>query len=117
MFQRRRKEVFESLYQDAVFQKLGRDYQAEFQRAMDAGDRSVIDLLQSVGLKLVDIRQEELAEMSIAERKLDDGTYGSCDECGKEIGEERLAALPYAVYCIDCAQKHEQAHRKEIPTL
>jgi DnaK suppressor protein len=55
--------------------------------------------------------------MGIAQRKLDDGTYGICEECGQEISEERLEAVPYAIYCIQCAQKHEETQKKEVPTI
>ena len=37
--------------------------------------------------------------------KMDAGTYGTCERCGKPIGPERLEALPWAVLCIDCKQK------------
>ncbi len=40
--------------------------------------------------------------------KLDQGTYGVCDDCGKPIGVERLAAIPYAALCIDCKAKRER---------
>ncbi|HEU5423258.1 MAG TPA: TraR/DksA C4-type zinc finger protein [Nitrolancea sp.] len=35
-------------------------------------------------------------------QKLDDGTYGICERCGKPIAPERLEALPFARYCLDC---------------
>jgi DnaK suppressor protein len=76
---------------------------------MDAGDVSFIDLLQSVDVKLVDIRQEELVKMDAAERKLNEGTYGICEECGRDISEERLAALLYAVRCVECEERLERA--------
>ncbi len=34
--------------------------------------------------------------------KLEEGTYGRCDRCGRPIGEERLDAIPWALLCIDC---------------
>jgi YteA family regulatory protein len=34
--------------------------------------------------------------------KIEDGTFGTCDRCGKEIGKARLEALPYATFCIEC---------------
>jgi RNA polymerase-binding protein DksA len=34
--------------------------------------------------------------------KIDDGTFGNCDRCGKEISKGRLEALPYATFCIEC---------------
>lgn len=45
----------------------------------------------------------ELGQVEAAERKLSNGTYGSCDRCGGSISPERLEALPFALYCIQCA--------------
>lgn len=44
-----------------------------------------------------------LAEIDAALRRLDDGTYGTCDRCGGEIGDRRLEARPVARTCIRCA--------------
>jgi DnaK suppressor protein len=90
------------------FGRLGEDYRGEFDRAMDAGDSSVVDLVQSIGVKLVDIRQSEITQLAEAERKLNAGTYGICDDCGNEISEERLRAVPYAIRCVDCEKKVEK---------
>jgi DnaK suppressor protein len=106
MLQERRRKLLADLHSQ-VFEKLGDEYRGEFERAMDSGDVSFVDLLQSIGIKIVDIRQEELIKMDAAERKLKDGTYGFCEECGKEIGEERLAALPYAVRCLEDEERYE----------
>lgn len=35
-------------------------------------------------------------------QKIDNNTYGTCDECGKQIGKARLLAMPYAQNCIEC---------------
>jgi len=106
MLLERKRKLLAELHQD-VFEKLGDEYRGEFERAMDAADVSFIDLLQSIDIKLVDIRQEDLIKMDAAERKLNEGTYGVCEECGKDISVERLAALPYAVRCIDCEESLE----------
>ena len=107
MLQERKKKILAEL-RDQVYEKLGKEYRSEFERGMDSGDVSFVDLLQSVGIKLVDIRQEELIKMDAAERKLRDGTYGICEECGNEISEERLAAIPYAVRCLEDEERYEQ---------
>jgi len=44
-----------------------------------------------------------IADIDRALVKLDDGTYGICDVCGKEIGAARLEALPAAARCVECA--------------
>ena len=47
-----------------------------------------------------------LAEIEQALRKLDAGTYGLCDICGKPISADRLEALPQASLCLDCKAKN-----------
>ena len=44
--------------------------------------------------------QAELADVEHALRRLDEGTYGTCEACGKAIGEERLEAQPAARFCL-----------------
>jgi RNA polymerase-binding transcription factor DksA len=46
---------------------------------------------------------ETLQEIDDALAKFDGGTYGRCEDCGAQIGEARLAAMPAARFCIDCA--------------
>ena len=45
--------------------------------------------------------RETLVEIEAALQRIDAGTYGICDRCGKPIGTERLAAIPWARLCID----------------
>ena len=47
--------------------------------------------------------RETLAEVEAALAKLEAGTYGTCENCGKSIQPARLEAFPSARYCIDCA--------------
>ena len=47
--------------------------------------------------------EDTLTEVERALAKLDEGNYGVCENCGKEIGEARLEAMPATRYCIDCA--------------
>lgn len=48
------------------------------------------------------VRREDIQR---ALEKLDEGTYGKCESCGKEIPAERLEAVPAATLCVDCKQK------------
>jgi len=54
---------------------------------------------------LLDQANDRLAAIAAAERRLDDGSYGRCERCGREIGAERLAARPAAATCVACAAK------------
>ena len=49
--------------------------------------------------------EQVLAEIDAALQRIEDGTYGTCEVCGKPIGEERLEARPWARLCIDDARK------------
>jgi RNA polymerase-binding protein DksA len=57
---------------------------------------------QQRDLALRDRNQQHLAEVEAALQRLDDGTYGTCVECGHPIASERLDALPWASHCIGC---------------
>ena len=60
---------------------------------------------QQRDLALRDRSRIELSRVEAALRSIDDGTYGTCTNCGKPIGTERLEAIPWAPTCIDCARK------------
>ena len=57
---------------------------------------------QQRDLALRERNQQHLAEVEAALGRLDDGTYGTCVECGHPIASERLEALPWASHCIGC---------------
>ncbi len=63
---------------------------------------------QEVSLGLLQNQQTVLNAILAALDRLDAGTYGRCERCGKEIPEERLKALIYASRCVDCEQQAEQ---------
>lgn len=51
---------------------------------------------------------QELDEVHAAMRRLREGRYGDCEDCGDAIELQRLAALPAARYCTSCQQVHER---------
>jgi DnaK suppressor protein len=60
---------------------------------------------QQRDLALRERSRADLARVEAALGRLDDGSYGTCTSCGNPIGAERLEAIPWAPYCIDCARK------------
>jgi DnaK suppressor protein len=75
--------------------------------ALDDGDWSVVDLSEDISLQKLSSHRETLLKIDEALRKLQEGTYGKCEDCGEEISEERLKVLPFAIYCRDCQEKIE----------
>ncbi len=53
------------------------------------------------------ILEEELRQVQIARQRLEEGQYGICVDCGKEIPPERLEAIPEAIRCIDDQNRYE----------
>lgn len=60
---------------------------------------------QQRDLALRERSRAELERVEAALRRLDDGTYGTCESCGNPIAPERLEAIPWSATCIDCARK------------
>ena len=52
-------------------------------------------------LSILEQVEAELADIDHALKRLDDGTYGTCEACGRPISDERLEALPAARFCLD----------------
>jgi DnaK suppressor protein len=63
------------------------------------------DYEEKVNLGLLENEAQVLAEVNDALARIERGTFGRCENCGREISRERLEALPYARYCIHCARK------------
>ena len=63
---------------------------------------------QEMSVSLLENQDQILTDIAAAMRRLETGTYGKCELCGKEIPKQRLQAAPYTPYCIDCARKLEE---------
>jgi DnaK suppressor protein len=59
---------------------------------------------QQRDLALRDRERAQLRQVEDALERLAAGTYGTCRSCGRPVGDERLAAIPWAATCIDCAR-------------
>jgi DnaK suppressor protein len=73
----------------------------------DAEEQSVDDFVQEVDLALMQMKSETLKKIDQALLRLEEGTYGRCQECDAEITAPRLRALPFAALCRDCQQEAE----------
>ena len=80
---------------------------------LDAGESSEADIQDEIEFALIQMKSETLNRIDDALSRLDHGTYGNCFECGEEIAEKRLRALPFAVRCKDCEEAKEVAEQRE----
>lgn len=106
----RKRKLWNELREE-LFGTLGKEYNTQFDRPLDVCDHSIADLIEDTGLKVADIRREELTHMEVAERRLAEGTYGICEDCGVQIPEARLEVLPFALRCVACQDKLESPVR------
>ena len=80
---------------------------------LDAAETSESDIQDDIEFALIQMKAETLHKIEEALRRLDENTFGYCFECGEEISERRLRALPFAVRCKDCEEAREQAAERE----
>ncbi len=60
---------------------------------------------------------EELTEVRAALERLDNGTFGKCQDCGREIPPARLAAIPWTAYCIADQELHDRGKSQSSGSL
>ena len=84
----------------------------------DSVDMSLQDVNQELQLRLGERESRIVADIDQALLRMDEGTYGTCQRCGKEIPERRLEAVPTARYDAECQSIIEAAEgTDDIATL
>ena len=78
----------------------------------DFADKSSFESDRNFLLRLRDRERKLLAKIDDALERIEDGTFGTCVECGTEIGIKRLKARPVVTLCIECKTKQEEEERK-----
>jgi len=91
--------------------KLSRETGQKIDSAMDSADQSALDMDQGIDYSLLEMKYEQYKDIADAFRKLQNKSYGLCEECGQEIDIKRLEVNPLARYCIDCKTRKEEMER------
>ncbi len=76
--------------------------------ALDEGDWAVVDISEDINLRRLAAHRKALHDIDESLRKIEEGSYGICEECGEEIGEKRLSVLPTATLCVTCKGNKER---------
>jgi DnaK suppressor protein len=85
--------------------------QAEREHLPDLADRASTETDRSIELRARDRQRKLIAKIDAALSRIDDGTYGYCDETGEPISLKRLEARPIATLSIEAQERHERAER------
>ena len=89
---------------DGLLQR-AEEIEGDLRHPLDAdSSEQAVDLADDESLEGVDdVLRAEVQQIRLALLRIENGTYGACAVCGKEIKRERLEARPIATRCIDCA--------------
>ena len=74
----------------------------------DIADKAVSSYTREFMYSLSDGDRTTLLQIDEALGRIDDGTYGSCTNCGSSMAEKRLVAVPWTPYCLDCQELAEK---------
>jgi DnaK suppressor protein len=73
----------------------------------DPTDRASLESDRNFTLRIRDRERKLIMKIKDALERIDDGTFGICEQCGEDISEKRLKARPVTTLCIDCKKKQE----------
>jgi len=79
----------------------------------DPTDRASLESDRNFLLRIKDRERKLITKVKEALERIDTGTYGICESCGKPISEKRLIARPVTTECIECKTEEEQKERSE----
>ncbi|HEY0427910.1 MAG TPA: TraR/DksA family transcriptional regulator [Pyrinomonadaceae bacterium] len=105
------KEIKKSLLaeRDMLIEKLkDNDLSIDDSETPDPVDLAVRNYSKNVMLAVSENESRQLMLIDEALLRIDDGEYGECQNCEKEINPKRLAAIPWARYCLSCQELVEQ---------
>lgn len=87
---------------------LGESYQDLLATARDEEDQAQVNLLEETQFSLIEPKRQELFAIEEALQRLENGTYGECEACGKLIEPRRLEIMPETALCRDCQSQREK---------
>ena len=108
------KKLLHDRRQEIVSEAMGtmQGMGVELESFPDPTDRGSLEGDRNLTLRIRDRERKLIGKIKEAIDRIDDGTYGKCEECGETIGLERLKARPVTTLCIDCKSLQEAEERK-----
>ena len=88
--------------------KLVNDIDSSIERLPDPSDRATMELVSGYNHTLKERKKGFIRKIDQALARLENGTYGICEECEEEISVERLKARPVTTLCIECKRNEEK---------
>ena len=112
MLEDRRREILSEV-QGKIRDQREESTWGRLHEVLDAGESSEVDIQEDIEFALIQMKAETLTKINEALKRLEEGSYGYCSDCGGEISGQRLRALPFAVRCKECEEAREVAVERE----
>lgn len=87
---------------------LNKDRSATTNMPNDMAELGTDNFDQELTLSLLGSDKDALDQIDGALKRIEEGSFGQCEECGMKIPEPRLEAIPYAALCVQCASQQEE---------
>ena len=87
---------------------LNKDQSKNTSMPTDMAELGSANFYQELTLSLLGSEGNVLDQIEAALQRIENGSYGKCQECGRRILEARLEAVPYVALCVRCASQQEQ---------
>src|SRR5258706_12016887 len=104
MLRAKRQDLHRALVRE-LGARVAEDTLGSADEKIEIGDRSVSVLGQDVELGRREMKRREIRQIDEALARLAEGSYGVCQDCESEIGEERLEIQPFATECVPCRRR------------
>jgi DnaK suppressor protein len=114
MLEGRRQQLVEDL-KERVRQVRQRAVSNDATEVVDTAESAEADIQDELHFSLMQMKGEMLEKIEEALIRLDSGNFGICTDCGDEIAERRLRALPFALRCKECEEEREVHARQARP--
>jgi DnaK suppressor protein len=108
------KDMLLKMREDLVHEIARRSKATTEPGAQDIGD--ILDLVseertRELDIILTDREKRKLLQIDDALDRIDDETFGQCEDCGTKIPRARLKVLPFAKFCVECQEKNEREEK------
>lgn len=112
----RRKAALDTMLREAVGASTQRE-ELEIEQMADPLDQIRSNTDREIAIQNLDGQARRIREIRGALERVQDGTYGLCEECEEPINKKRLDALPWARLCVTCQSRQESAEGHGMPAV
>jgi len=113
MILKRKNEILQGLRKE-LHKGISKGVELRSSQGSDLGDLSTLNLNNALSISFTDRYSNILKGIDNALERVEEGTYGYCEECDEKIDRRRLEIIPFALYCVKCQRKIEEERKRGL---